>query len=193
MAKKDSNFQEYIEAVKNEIYPNDSKMVDYIAKETARVVKLSNGKFIDIRKPTIQTSFCFGYSDCGQGSTYEEAEKMRAYAKTQESYFIRKNLEKFSWWYNTLLESPEDIYITNHYWKSPADTKIKSLERIDDWHWMCLRDDKKAEYEKVSRQDLDLIIQAYAEEINAFEKRLKTYLKRYGTKHLDCWTYWLDE
>ena len=31
------------------------------------------------------------------------------------------------------------------------------------------------------------------EEREKFEKRLRTYLKRYGTSKLRTWTYWLDE
>ena len=192
MEKKEL-LEKYLELVEKEIYPNDKKMVEYVGKNTARVVLLSNGNLVGISKPSINTEFCFGYSDLGQGRTQEQAEAMEEYASREASYFIEENIKKFSWWYNTLLDSPQEIYLRNKYWKSPSDSKLKEIEKYDWWHYANASESTKAELQKVSKEDLQELINAYAEEIKNFEKRLRAYLKRYGTSKLKTWTYWQDE
>lgn len=43
-----------------------------------------------------------------------------------------------------------------------------------------------------TKEDFEKCFAAQKEEYEKFEKRIKSYLKRYGTKKLKKWTYWAD-
>ena len=46
---------------------------------------------------------------------------------------------------------------------------------------------------KATEEDFQKCYTAQKQEYEKFEKRLKSYLKRYGTEKLKTWTYWADE
>ena len=184
---------QYLEMLAREVYPNSQKMIEYNRKEIARVVKLSNGDLLPIFKPSIETRFCFGYSDFGQGMERDDAEDLRDRCAKSESFFLSENLKKAFWWLDFMKAHPGEIYTRPQYWKAPADTKLKALEHCDDWKFMNLNERQKAELCKLNSDDVQTLINAYELEKAIFEKRLHAYLKKYGMSKLKMWTYWIDE
>ena len=41
-------------------------------------------------------------------------------------------------------------------------------------------------------EEIELILQAYKEAAADHEKKVRSYLKRYGTSKVNAWTYWRD-
>ena len=48
------------------------------------------------------------------------------------------------------------------------------------------------EEDKLNPEDIDRIIEGYKEVIKNFDKRLKTYLKKYGLSKVKAWSYLSD-
>ena len=53
------------------------------------------------------------------------------------------------------------------------------------WEWEKTRDE-------ISEEDRERLYEGYVKLCNDFEKRLRTYLKRYGLTKVHSWTYWRD-
>jgi hypothetical protein len=51
---------------------------------------------------------------------------------------------------------------------------------------------KSTTWAMLSGEDLELAKKLVATESKRFEKRLRTYLKRYGLSKIHSWTYWAD-
>jgi hypothetical protein len=43
-----------------------------------------------------------------------------------------------------------------------------------------------------TNEEIQLILDAYKEAAQAHEKKVNTYLKKYGTSKVNSWTYWRD-
>jgi len=164
-------------------YPNNKSMNDYILKSTSEVIETSKGYLIRFEKPSIKTRFCFGHGYNGI-STSEDAKRAfdnAEYARTNEQYFINENLEEI----NDKIKQYEenDLYycdiIINQLIK--CITTEKCIYHYNDEH-----------VEKVSEQDKELILNTLKSEKAKFEKRLNTYLKRYGLSKVHSWTYLVD-
>lgn len=193
MKKTDVNYNEFVSEM-NTVWGGDSHMIDFCVKNTTRVVKLTDGvRLVSFEKKRIDTDFYFGYSDCGQGMSYEEcSEAQRNASKNIEDYFVNKNMWRagFDDDIEALNDPSKKLYIGVHYYKG------KNL-----YYWRCV-EPWHVEGE-VNRGDLILcdnqkenraiLIDAIKEERAAYEKRLKAYLKRYGTKKMTINTYWVDE
>ena len=54
-------------------------------------------------------------------------------------------------------------------------------------------ENKGQEARPLTTEEIDIVIEAYKKARAAFEKRLNTYLKRYGMSKVETWTYWRDE
>ena len=184
----------YIEILGCESWKGDLKMLEYFDKSISRVVELADGSLIAIDKKSIETRFCFGYGQNGisDDEDKERAHNMAHYAKTQQDYFISENLKNFSWEYEKLKAEPDNMYLGVKYYRSPEDSKVKSLQYFDWWNWENLNSESKAKLIKLSPDDVQKLIEAYEIERKNFEKRLNAYLKRYGTSKLNVWTYLVD-
>ena len=171
----------------------DNKMIDFCIKKISSIRKLSNGGLIVWEKPEINTSFCFGYM--GQ-SDYEDAQQMADHAKKNEDYFLSENLGIFDVTIkkieSTLKENNENkLYIYKEY----------SRDSVNLWGFTVLsfsefinQKERKLynEIQEASDEDIRTILEAEQEERAKFEKRLKTYLKRYGLSKVKTWSYWQD-
>lgn len=185
---------EFMEIIARDIWNRSPSMVDYVSKNIARIVELSDGNLVEICKPSIETRFCFGYGQNGisDDEDKERANNMAHYAKTQQDYFISENLKKFSEWLEPLKNKPEEIFLQTAYYNAPDDCKIKSLVCFDWWDYENLNSETKSKLIKLSPDDVQKLIEAYEIERKNFEKRLNAYLKRYGTSKLNVWTYLVD-
>ena len=157
-----------------------------------RVVEMHDGRMIAIEKPSISKEFCFGWHSTMPGSDYEEANAMACYARESEEYFIKENMRQIDSEIEELAR-PRSRWTPKtgiHYCGAPEDSKICYLK------WWDLFDDmghdRKETDQDVTEEDMEKILSAYIETRKDFQKRLDTYLKRYGTKHVRAWTYWAD-
>jgi len=165
---------------------------DYLKKHSSTFIKI-DGKIVRIEKPEIETRFCFGYSDFGQGATYEEANE--ACQSFGEKQFLRENLKSFDDILDYFLPENEqsdhlhwqgrNLYLYKNY-----DYDIYSVHFLRDydvqnepWRW------GKITPIKVSADGVKFYHQTLISERAKFEKRLRSYLKRYGTSKLHTWTY----
>lgn len=186
---------EYIKLLSDTVYKNDrGGMLEYIRKETARIFKTENGYYIAIDKPRIETHFCFGYGYCGI-TTEEDAERARnveRYARTDEIYFIEQNTKELRRIIDGLKDKQNEIVTyTKYSAKAGADFCIKGFYIIKNY---C--DRERAELmtrcEPLSDSDRNRLVSAHEKVLQDFEKRLKTYLKKYGLSRLHTWTYLSD-
>ena len=184
--------QLYAQILTTDVWHKDIKMVDYCVNKTAYIVELQNGDIIPIEKPRIEKDFCFGYSDSRYDTEdYDRASDMANHASTSENYFITKNLKDID---NTIAELEGEklnyfqYYIRISYTGQPDNSKLKALHQL---HF-----DKEIEgkdYNKLEGENLKRVIEGYKIVKTDFEKRLKTYLKRYGMSKVKAWSYWRDE
>ena len=175
------------------IWENSKEMQDYGLKKTSNCVLTSFGGLVAFDKPKIETKFCFGYSDCGQGQSFDEANQQKA--NFGEKQFLRNNLADMREVLNLFegkKEYPDQntkyLYFARRY----SDSNIFSMVFLYDdapnamaWRFNGL--------EKATEEDFQKCYATQKQEYEKFEKRLKSYLKRYGTEKIQTWTYWADE
>ena len=176
------------------IWENDKGMQDYCLQKTSNCVLTSFGGLVTFDKPKIETRFSFGYHDSATDTeSYDAAND--ACENFGEKQFLRNNLadmrevlnlfegkKKYSY------QSTKHLYFARKYGNSDIYTMV-FLEEYDakDKAW---RSDGLT---KASEEDFQKCYAAQKQEYEKFEKRLKSYLKRYGTEKLRTWTYWADE
>ena len=179
-----------VRAEEEKVNPNDKKHVDWCMRQISSVLRLSDGSLLTWDKPKIETSFCFGYSSCGQGPSYEEAIKQES--NFGETMFINENLRELERRINEIenLDEFSSVYIGQKYFR---ETKLRQYQIASEWRiknepWIYGHIIRQATYEEVQA-----IIKIEKAERDKLEKRLRAYLKRYGTSKLKTWTYWMDE
>lgn len=171
----------------------DEKMVKYCVNKTSAYMVIDD-RIITFDKPHIQTEFCFGYGIQIQ-TDYEEATAMRDHASASESYFIRRNLDGtdaagYMEYIDDDCHPFEPWLDKSHYNCQDDDCKLGEI-RWEHWHkrdW-CERQG----WRRLNDSEIGELYNLLKDEQEKFEKRLKTYLKRYGTSKLHTWTYWADE
>ena len=192
--------QRYAEILAADVWHNDQSMVDFCVKEAGYIVELENGDILAITKPRIQKDFCFGYSDSRYDTEdYDRANAMAAHASSSTDYFLAENLREIDnaikLLENNGFEEYTDGFKTRRvvyrvgipYSRQPENSKLKSLFTLP-WH-----DERSQKYPELSVNDRLRVIEGYKAVRAAFEKRLNTYLKRYGLSKVNSWSYWRDE
>lgn len=173
------------------VWKNDLSMLEYKKKYYSGAIRLSNGGILEFVKPSIETSFCFGYSDFGQGMSYTEAKRAEK-AASSEKYFLQQNLKEFDRKIKGL-SSKDDCSTYDWY----IERVSYNGNKLNVWRLAYMNisnvDNKYGEYEILAPADREAVINGLKNERKKFEKRLHTYLKRYGTSKLRTWTYWVDE
>lgn len=177
------------------------EMIGYFDKECGYVVALDDGDLTVIDKPRIETSFCFGHGYCGVTTEEDEnrANNMAHVAATDQNYFIRENLKDIDR-YISLLKGEGDYKVVFHkhlkYSGQESGDKLKGVG-YDRWSMVC--DDMPTgewhgmkDCAVLSDNEIQALIEGYEEVRKAFEKRLKTYLKRYGLSKVRTWSYLSD-
>lgn len=173
------------------VWGKDSKMIDYCQKTASAIIDLADNDFYVIDKPTIETHFCFGYGLNGVSTQedYERAADCEQAARTNEQYFIDENLKEL----RDYITGLENCLYYPHRHK--VYKRVKYIGGRDQKDLIFCRS-WETPYNKeavlLSPDEIKAIIEAYQNEVAKFEKRLKTYLKRYGTKKLKTWTYLVD-
>lgn len=183
------------------VWGHDEKMVKYCVNKASQIIKLSGGQLYVIDKERLETHFCFGWSSCGQGSEYDEAQKMANRAQHDYDMFREKNTRGLQEMIDDLQPTPPDYCGTPRYEPYIRVQYCTGSPNIYNLAWV---NDYQLQYEKwrfqnwegfqpLSDEDRATLIAAYQEELDKRNKQIDAYLKRYGTSKLRTWTYWLDE
>lgn len=153
--------------------PNDR---EYYIKYYFGAVKCNDG-YILVSKPSIDNSFCF--SD--EGEPYDLYKWLTEEGKKEErlsKYFLDKNIKDVELPINKLKE--ERVYITDVY-------NHNSGQLGYDFH----RYGTEPDFSKglMPTEIKEQLIKVYEDRKVYFEKRLNSYLKRYGVSKIRTWTY----
>lgn len=191
--------EKYMEIIKTEVW-QDTRMQEFARKECDHVVELSNGNIISIDKPRIEKNFCFGF---GMYATYtdeqlEQACELADKAKNDVNYFIEQNMLPLTEKIANLKEclaGRKECYTYINYSGQPETSDLMTYSTCNicynpeyaPYKWNHLH-----AVRKLDNCDIELIINGLEEVIKKFEKRLNTYLKRYGLSKLNVWTYCRD-
>ena len=151
----------------------DEWWINFHLKDISEIVQLTDGTLFVIKKPQIQTSFCFPE----RGYDYDDAQRAADYARKSEEYFKAENLRGIQSWIDAL-EGLEDVWIL------PNGASVQ----ITTWNRWDINDNSR----RLGMEDRRRILEAYQRVKAGFEKRLNTYLKRYGLRCVRAWTYWMD-
>lgn len=189
--------EKYMQIIREEVWKGSSSMQKYAEKNAAYIVPLANGDITDIDKPRIETSFCFGYGQNGVSTEedYRAAADTMKYADTHKEYFMKENLKGIDEMITDLSDPNTKVYKHLHYCGQESGSKLKGITlagwahsaEYEPWRYSNLKD-----FEEVSQEERNALITGYQEVRKAFEKRLHTYLKRYGLSKLKTWTYLVD-
>lgn len=169
-------------------------MRSYCLKTVSNCVRTSFGGLVIFEKPKIETNFCFGYHDSiTDTESYDTAND--ACENFGEKQFLKKNLADMQhalglYEYSAKHEGPavKQLYFA----KRDSCSNIYKDLFLDEYD----AKDKAWRFDgltKATEEDFQKCYIAQKQEYEKFEKRLKSYLKRYGTKKLHTWTYWADE
>ena len=177
------------------VWKNDEKMIKFCQNELSNAVKLSDGRIVVVKKQRLDTEFCFGYSTCGQGAEYEEANEAAHVASTSENYFREQNLKDFNDKIALLKTDKEESWYMDAYLiqSNYSGCGLVNIHQVVGLQRSAFKDQRWGTYVEIPEADRKLIIEMYEEEKEKMSKRIDTYLKRYGLSKLHVWTYWQDE
>lgn len=186
----------------------DKRMIDYCVKKAAEIVELSDGDVLPVEKQEIEKDFCFGYTlNSYNSDSYDAAQDEAANAATNEDYFIRENMRKFKEDLDIISRQDFDGDDLPEYVIAVCGNNgIKDVTYIRIYDVINAFDNKRpvkdfpgatfkrygVECRIPTREEIKHIKEAYTKAAEAHEKRVRTYLKKYGMKHVNTWTYWQD-
>lgn len=171
---------------------HDPGMVDYECKITKNAFLTDDGRLVTFEQPGIQKSFWFGYSDCGQGLSYEDNnERFDKVTANKLRYFYMVNLKNMFVVLRKI--NPNDsfnhAYICNKYYEG----KMAFVKIISDWDFdEKYINDKNLDARRMTNDEIKIYNDMIKNECRRYVKRLNSYCKRYGDSKLNFNTYWCD-
>jgi len=172
--------------VENEINRVWTSSAEYIKSKLTNAYITTDGRIVIFEKPTIKTTFCFGYGQNGI-STNEDEDRAHnnCQASKEKDVFFANNIEENFGNLEKIMADP--VIFRNATYHEPNGNLWKVEERHKyTWGW----EDRK--YIELPEKDKDGIRAKLEEEKAKFIKRLETYWKRYGNTKLHTWTYLVD-
>lgn len=167
-------------------------MLDYFRKKFSSAVRLQNGGILYFEKPTIENRFCFH----DEGVDYDNYRHVTSTDERLEKYFLNQNLAGFD-------KEIKELQSLEHDYKTlfiQRESYSGEKEPLNIWRWCFWSEGDmrnrpwfyEGDKEKMTEADRKVILEGVKHEREKFEKRLHTYLKRYGTSKIRTWTYWAD-
>lgn len=187
------NFDElHVELVK--VWGKDEKMIDYVAKGVSTLVMLRDGYMVSFEQPSIEKEFWFGYSDFGQGLSYDENE--------ERCDNVRKNIEKYFFDYNlsradydkkieALKDSNKNLYFAVRYYSGEKLLYYLCMSQAEKERGFCSYEDYTITFDD-DAEIRKALIEALEAEKAKFEKRLRTWWRKYGEKYCRVESFWVD-
>lgn len=148
--------------------------IDWIMKRVSGIYEIGSGKKLVFNKSHIENEILYGYSDCGQGMSYEDAcECLNGFSKET---FIARNMQRL----DGLSKDTKD---GRTYLAPVVDGKGRYVKLVQtrDVDKMCT----------MTKDEKDACSVAIISEIVKLRKRLETYYKRYPGK-VTARLYWID-
>lgn len=173
-----------------------SSMVTWAVNRAKYLFKM-RGMVVPLEKLNIEKDFYFGYSDIGQGLSYEENNaRVNEHEENVIAYFINRNLSDITNKIDKVNEILE-TYENENYFKKRfvilheygSESNIGEIIYYD--YYSGRRDNIKEE-DYLTIDELKEYLQHLMVWKVMCEKQLQTYLKKYGTKHISFNTYWVD-
>lgn len=151
---------------------NDSM---YYLKEYAGAVKIGDSYYL-IDKPHIENRFCFR----DEGPEYELYNALCSDDSKMKEYFIKENLSKLKSMLDNI-EKGKRMFL-----------KVNSSNslNIQTPYYAWQADD--CEGTEITPEERNVLADAVRFGLLQFEKRLNTYLKKYGVSKIHTWSYWAD-
>lgn len=151
------------------------------------LTELTSGEIVEIEKPKIKTTFCFGYGFCGRASDEEQAEArtMAMTAQKSEQYFISENLKQI----DIQIKQAEDETRNGYLFGTGLDG-FYTAGFMSEYKHSTYYGNKP--HKVISADDRAGYIVALKKCKERFEKRLQTYLKRYGLSKVSSWEFLRD-
>lgn len=173
------------------VWKNSPTMIKHGLSTTAAMFTI-RGRLITMDKPNIQTSFHFAE----HGHDFLEVNEHSSNMSKNEMFFIMENLADSP--AGRLLGQIEEARDENvrylkvtdiKYTSQPEECLLSSLVfSTPNWDMNWERD----QHLRLTSEELDYIEEICFKEQTKFEKRLMTYLKRYGLTKCSFSTYWAD-
>lgn len=163
------------------------RSAEYFSKKASCFAEL-RGFLVVFDKPSIETRFCFGE----HGYDYDEVVDTCHKLSKDEAYFMAENIRRCE-----AQETLDAIHGAGRYWRRQFPILKPNASGTDgcrlahlEWEYdasKALRDPMR-----LSDEELAQLEELMLEEVAKFEKRLRSYLKRYGMSKCHFWTYWAD-
>lgn len=150
---------------------------DYYKKNSVGAIIIDGYPFL-IDKPSIKTDFCFH----DEGPDYDYYCDVTKDDKSLEGHFLSENLRDFNWKLKKLKDETSFVY------KELSDYSKTISIHFDCYGW----EREKYKEKEITKEQRDELIKALEYGRKCLEKRLQTYLKKYGTSKINTWTYWAD-
>ena len=162
----------------------DEKMVDYCTRKTSGYVVI-DGRMVTFDKPSIKTNFWFGEHTYD----FDEVVKQAEACSKSEEYFIAENLDAIDWRLEAIADPHCRVYIGRRGYSNQEEGCILASVEFCRYSLDGPRIGDAREMTEDERQQYADFIKGEREK---FEKRLRTYLKRYGLSKCYFGTYWAD-
>ena len=151
---------------------------EYYKKYNVGAVEVLGGYYL-LPKYHIENQFCWA----DEGEDYEAYKHITSSADRLAKYFVERNLNEVDRKIKVLKESHE-VYI------GVRGMSVKTIHFYQPYAWGLGKDQPSDE--EITQEQRDLLIAGLQYARKMFEKRLQTYLKKYGVSKLHTWTYWRD-
>lgn len=189
--------KEFIRGEYAKAWDSNPRMVDHCVKSCSGFIDFGD-VIVTCNKPGIQKHFWFGEHN------YEDRSDECKAASESVDYFMRENMGN-CYAFNALqrmgcADSETDYYYTRFhnpvlvygaYCGQPEDCRLGYIDWQDDMGEFHCRE-PKSRFRQLTDSETDELREFFRGEVEKFEKRLHTYLKRYGLSKCEYDTFWAD-
>ncbi|MDU4944309.1 MAG: hypothetical protein E6X32_01695 [Varibaculum cambriense] len=165
---------------------------EYRGNSAVGYMVTGDGKIITTDKPQIVKSFWFGEN----GSDFQEQVELTRTASRDREYFKRKNLKRAGY-YKTLanieaaLSGTAYFFLFNAWGSGSRFYEVRCFAKDQLLHPHTQLVLKSAD-SVMTREELEAYKELIEAALKVFDRRLNTYLKRYGLSKCSYDTYWVD-
>lgn len=171
--KKSEKFTAWLNEYLESECKDDKSDQDYYKRGNVGAIKIGEHFYL-IDKPSIDNRFCFH----DEGPDYEFYKQLTSDEKMMREYFIEQNKSAFTR-YIEKIEKGESLKLQESNYKHHLGICCGDS---------CYNDEGR----EASKEERALILEGLKFGLDKFEKRLDSYLNRYGISKIHTWTYWAD-
>lgn len=181
---------ELVNKISNEyakVWGDDTRMNTYCNNKVKNAVEMHDGSIVLFENIDIDKHFWFGYSDRGQGMSYEDNnERVEFIEKNKLSYFYHANLKKC--FIKLFKINANNKYRKAYLCKNYDESNICIVHMYTDYEFNKLTENPV----EMTETDIIAYNAVIKTERKRFATRLNSYIKRYGASKIDIDSYWID-